>query len=262
MLSQPNDPLCQDPVSYPPRLVLLIVTPNDALLRPWLDLSSERSGVAPIPLLQPGDRYNFAGNSPRTSIFCLGHQSEGLEALRSLPDLHELQALLQVGGAAGLRAGTALGDLLMVTATSEFAAAPGTSELPPPRRIPDSILTPLRSRLAELQDRMAQGGLLSLTEPVFEAQAKAHLGSLGRYLAADLQASMLRDLAEEQGAAYAGVLSITDLVDHDAATVPAPGLRGRLSQGLTALRSPAEIVKIGRQLRGERRAAEARGMPF
>ena len=237
--------------------MLLIVTPSDTLLRPWLDLSSERSGGAPIPTLQPGDRYNFAGDSPRIVLFCVGHQAEGLSALRRLPDLHELQVLLQVGGATGLRAGTALGDLLMVTATSEFAAAPGTSELPPQRRLPDAILTPLRSRLAELQDRMAQGGLLSITEPVFEAQAKARLGSLGRYLAADLQACLLRDLAEEQGAVYAGVMSITDLVDHDGAASPTPGLRGRFAQGMTALRSPGELLKISRQLRGERRAAQA-----
>ena len=165
--------------------------------------------------------------------------------------------VLHVGYAGALRSGLNAGDLLAVTSSSDevledIEAANG---LPVARAIRPEVCDALRSTLALLPGRFAQGGLLTVSRFIHRSEDKLRLGAEGSYVACDMEATLIRAAAERCGAEYVGLRVISDSSHHE---LP-PGLR---DQGLHAvfkwLQTPGSaLVDSWHMFRGWRRASSA-----
>jgi adenosylhomocysteine nucleosidase len=239
--------------------VILIIAATDLEVRPWLQVCAAESGTTPIPKLRPGQCVHFDNKDPAIALLCTG---VGATATRKvLPTLADLQprVVIHVGFAGGLRAGINAGDLVLVTAVAEEPYALGSGALPAPRALPDHILNPLRSRLAELPDRMAQGAILTCDRFVDRAEDKRALSKDSTYLACEMEAALVRASCDELGITYVGIRAISDAEDHDVPIPQGEGHRERLRCGLRILSSPQAAVSAARMYKGRRRAAAALG---
>lgn len=133
--------------------------------------------------------------------------------------------VLHAGYAGALRAGLNAGDLLTVTTLSEGLFDPDgeSSSMPAPLPTDSQLSDSLRSALALLPGRMAQGGLLTVTRFIHRSEDKLRLGAQGRYVACDMEATVVRSAADRCGARYVGLRAISDSSHHE---MP-PGLRDK-----------------------------------
>jgi hypothetical protein len=132
----------------------------------------------------------------------------------------------------------------------------------PPIPLESAPVAALRSALARLPQRLAQGPLLTVDRFVDRAREKSRLGRSGLYLCCDMEAALIHAAAVDCGAVYAGVRVISDPADED--VVPAvrdgqgrPGfaaLRRALAWGSRPLSASADVLRM---LRGGRRARAA-----
>ncbi|MEE2830385.1 MAG: hypothetical protein VX498_14445 [Myxococcota bacterium] len=241
--------------------MLVLVAAADRELRPWLERRAERDGHRPLGQLKPGTIQQIPDTDDPIAVLCTGVGLESTRrALQLLEESHP-RLVRHVGFAGGLRAGINAGDVLVVTAVSDQVHDPDSGKPPPPpRALPTHLVTPLRSSLAELPDRMAQGALLTVSRFIDSAQQKRQLGLDSGYLACEMEAALVREAAEALGATYAGIRGISDSEDRDVPPKP-PGLTGpdRLQRSLHYLRKPGSVLGAARMIRGSRRAAEALG---
>jgi len=154
-------------------------------------------------------------------------------------------AVLHVGFAGGLRAGLAEGDLLLVTEVLDAETG---------ARTPGASLDALRSELATLPLRLAQGSLLTVPRYLHLPADKRALRQQHEASACDMEAAPVASLCAELGIPYAGVRAISDSADRR-------GVRGlRDAAGwsparfLKDLLSPATPYRAAVMLHGARRA--------
>ncbi len=165
--------------------------------------------------------------------------------------------VLHAGYAGALRAGLNAGDLLAVTSISSQVVQPDQQvlEIPEPVPLDVTLSATLRSSLALLPGRLAQGGLLTVSRFIDRSADKRRLGADGRYVACDMEAALIHDAAVRCGARYAGLRVISDTSHHE---MP-PGLR---EQGLRAVlkwsSNPAQAAMDSwHMLHGWTRASDA-----
>lgn len=243
--------------------MILILAATDAEVRPWLQACAAASGTPALPRLRPGQLVEFDNADPSVALLCIGSEpSVVAAALQQLSTL-EPRLVLHVGLAGGLRSGLGEGDVLMVTAVSAESYALGEGPLPEPRPLPDYLLNPLRSALAELPDRMAQGAVLTASSFSGSAQDKRLFGMDSPYLAYVPDASVVREACCDLGILYVGLRAVSHSEDHELTEAPGEGLGGRLRFGLRMLSNPGAALGAARGLRGTRRAtaALARAIP-
>jgi len=173
------------------------------------------------------------------------------------------ETVLHVGYAGALRSGLNAGDLLAVTSISSHVVQPDQQvlEIPEPIPLDARMSAALRSALALLPERMAQGGLLTVSRFIDRSDDKRRLGADGRYVACDMEAALIHDATTRCGARYAGLRVISDTSHHE---MP-PGLR---DQGLRAVlkwgSNPAQATMDSwHMLHGWARASDAlkQGIP-
>ncbi len=184
-------------------------------------------------------------------LLCTGPGAKAAEASGPAIERARPDRVLHVGLAGGLRSGLGMGDLVVVTATSMGVLDVGAGgALPDPR--PCGGVIELRTALARLPDRMAQGAILSVDRFVPDAATKEALGRAGPYLACEMEASLLAAAAQAVGAEYLGLRAISDPCDTDVL----PPLRSR--GGLRAAADRSNLALAGwRTVKGYRRAAGA-----
>ena len=253
--------MCRAIVSEPSRTssailppVILILAASDDEVRPWLEVCASDSGCAPHPRLKPGQLIEFSNTAPSVALLCTGSEDTALaSALEQLGTIAP-SIVLHVGLAGGLRSGLGEGDVLMVTAVSEGTLEPGSSPLPPARALPDYLLSPLRSSLSELPDRMAQGAVLTAQRFADGPYGKRAFGMSSPYLAYVPDASAVREACEELGIPYVGVRAVARSEDRPVPAGPPPTFGGRLRFGLRLVRNPSSALDAVRGVRGTRRA--------
>lgn len=162
------------------------------------------------------------------------------QAERAAPKIVALSPdiVLHAGYAGALRAGLNAGDLLTVTTLSAALFDPDDESSSIPAALPtdSSLSDSLRSVLALLPGRMAQGGLLTVSRFIDRSEDKLRLGAHGHYVACDMEATVIRSAADRCSASYVGLRAISDASHHE---MP-PGLRDRgLRTVLSWARNPA-----------------------
>jgi nucleoside phosphorylase len=239
--------------------VILILAATDAEVRPWLQACAQTSGTPALPRIRPGQLTEFDNTDPAVALLCIGSGASAVTAAMQQLNTLEPRLVLHVGLAGGLRSGLGEGDVLMVTAVSAESFAPGEGPLPQPRPLPDYLLNPLRSALAELPDRMAQGAILTADSFIGSAQDKRLFGMDSPYLAYAPDASAVREACEDLGILYVGLRAVSHSEDQELTEAPGAGLGGRLRFGLRMLSNPGAALGAARGLRGTRRATAALG---
>ena len=206
--------------------------------------------------LGPGLQVLLTGVGPSAAQ----KAAETLVAAR--PDI-----VLHVGFAGGLRPGLSAGDLVLVTGVSPTIvdlgpAASDRPALPEPIEVATAPLPLLRTRLAQLPRRFAQGPLLTVSRFADRSQQKLSLGQDSPYLACEMEAAPLREAAQRCGAQYVGLRAISDPADED--VVPSlrstGGVRGLAPKRILRwLARPKAALDVVRMVKGGRRARAALG---
>jgi nucleoside phosphorylase len=197
-------------------MILVVVASS----REWL--SSARALGLPLWHLPRGEISRISSDLAllRTGVGSLQAESAAVKLENLRPDI-----VLHVGYAGALRAGLNAGDLLTVTASSATLCDPDDQacQIPAARPTDPHLSGTLRSALALLPGRMAQGGLLTVTRFIDRSEDKVRLGSDGAYVACDMEATAICSAAARCGARYVGLRAISDASHHQ---MP-PGVRDR-----------------------------------
>jgi len=166
-----------------------------------------------------------------------------LRAMRGEPPRH----VLHVGFAGALRAGLVEGDLMLVTGV----VGAGQTQAPQPCAQVDV----LRSALAQLPGRLAQGALLTVPSFVDRPEDKRALSERYQAAACDMEAHWVASVCADLGIPYSGLRSISDNSDRRLLP-PLRRANGRvgLRQFARGLASPATPWRATVMLHGMRRA--------
>lgn len=207
----------------------------------------------------PSELRALGGSFPRgqivqrgdVSVLCTGPGLARAEAAAATLEAARPTRVLHVGFAGGLRGGLGMGDLLVVTETSEqVLAVDAGGQLP--GSMPATGIDELRAALALLPIRMGQGALLTVDRFVEDATTKEAIGRAGPYLACEMEAAPLVGACGRVGAAYSGLRAISD--PSDVSVMPPPDQAGRL---LRWARRPAAALEGWRSVKGFRRATRS-----
>lgn len=168
-------------------------------------------------------------------------------------------AILHLGMAGGLRAGLSGGDVMIVTGVSRgVLELGGQTDLPEVAPVDPRGVAALRTALAELPDRLAQGQLLTVDRFVFRSDDKTAIGRARTYLACEMEAWPLFAAAERLGVPYFGVRAISD--PHDEQSPPmlrGDGASVALRRAASWASRPQAPLEAWRAVRGMRRASAA-----
>ena len=208
-------------------------------------MSSELRGVGPsVPRGRVVDRAGYSILRTGPGLARARAAAQQIAALRPAIVLH-------VGMAGGLRSGLAMGDLVVVTATSQDVLAVREGGALPPTQ-PAHGVEALGTSLARLPQRMARGAILTVDRFVPDAATKEALGRAGPYLACEMEAALLATAAVACGARYVGLRAISDPCDVDVL----PSMRSpRAIFGFAG--RPNAVVTGWRSIKGFRRASVA-----
>ncbi len=209
-------------------------------------------GALPSELrsLGPPPRRSRGREQGDVVVFRCGTGLEGGRAAAAEIATRRPSLVLHVGIAGGLRGGLGMGDLVVVTATSNGVLAVDAGGALPPS-LPCGGGEELRTALALLPDRMAQGAILTVDRFVPDAATKEAIGRAGTYLACEMEAAPIAAAAAAAGAAYLGLRAISDPCD----TTVLGDLRS--GRAVRAAMSPVGALAGWRSVKGLRRALAA-----
>jgi nucleoside phosphorylase len=194
---------------------------------------------------QPGRLAHIVlGVGPRAA----SHGARAIARLRP-------RIVLLLGFSGGLRPGVTAGTVVLGTGVSETVASP-LAPLPPVRELPHAER--LRSPLARLPLRFAQGALLTVPSFIDRAEDKLQLGRHGPYLACDMESAVVAAACRAIGVPLFVVRAVSDGADEDVPPAPLSGEGGRLRSLRRAVAwglQPGAPRDLWRLVRGGRRAS-------